>query len=411
MNCRFCQAPIRRTFVDLGMAPPSNSYVKPENANKAERFYPLHAYVCEKCKLVQLDEFEAPEAIFGEYAYFSSGSEVWLKHARNYAGRMIDRFGLNHSSLVVEIASNDGYLLRWFKAAGIPVLGVDPAANVVAVAQKSGIPTEVMFFSAKTAKWLANQGIAADLVAANNVLAHVPDINDFVEGFRIILKPDGVATFEFPHLLKLIEQCQFDTIYHEHFSYLSLAVARRIFREHHLRVFDVEVLSTHGGSLRVYVTHARNTSQPTLPMVDAMCIHEMEAGLEDISSYDDFSRRVVHKKCEVLDFFINTQRQGKRVIGYGAAAKGNTLLNYCGIGPEFLPFVVDSTPYKQGLLLPGSHIPIRDPGVIAEDKPDYIFILPWNWRDEIVAKEISTVKHWGGQFVTAIPDFEFMGPA
>ena len=325
--CRFCSAPLRVSFANLGMQPPSNSYVKPQDANRMEKFYPLHAYVCEQCKLVQLEEFETPDEIFSDYLYFSSYSDSWLQHAKAYAQKMIGRFGLDASSKVVEIASNDGYLLRWFVERGVPVLGVEPAANVAEVARKIGVPSEVAFFGRATAERLKAEGHAADLTAANNVLAHVPDINDFVEGFRVLLKPHGVATFEFPHLLRLIEQNQFDTIYHEHFSYISFLTAERIFAAHGLTLYDVEELPTHGGSLRLYARHAANDALAVTPAVERMKEMERAAGLDDLDVYRRFAAKVVDTKCAVLDFFLRARREGKRVAGYGAPAKGNTLLN------------------------------------------------------------------------------------
>ena len=405
--CRFCSAPLRRTFVDLGMTPPSNSFVDPAKANRMERFYPLHAYVCEKCKLAQLEEFETPTQIFSDYLYFSSYSESWLRQCSIYAARMIERFRLNDTSRVVEIASNDGYLLRWFRDVGIPVLGVEPAVNVAETAREAGIATEVAFFGAATAFRLKSEGHAADLMAANNVLAHVPDINDFVEGFRILLKPSGVATFEFPHLLRLITENQFDTIYHEHFSYLSAVVAERVFAAHGLTVFDVEELPTHGGSLRLFVRHQANAALAPTAALAALRQREIESGLDDVATYESFGQRAIDRKCAVLDFFIKARREGKRVVGYGAPAKANTLLNYCGVGPEFLPFTVDRSPHKQGLLLPGTRIPVRPPEALIEAKPDYVLILPWNLRDEII-EQMAAVRSWGGKFVVPIPDLAIL---
>ena len=401
--CRFCSAPLRVSFANLGMQPPSNSYVKPQDANRMEKFYPLHAYVCEQCKLVQLEEFETPDEIFSDYLYFSSYSDSWLQHAKAYAQKMIGRFGLDASSKVVEIASNDGYLLRWFVERGVPVLGVEPAANVAEVARKIGVPSEVAFFGRATAERLKAEGHAADLTAANNVLAHVPDINDFVEGFRVLLKPHGVATFEFPHLLRLIEHNQFDTIYHEHFSYISFLTAERIFAAHGLTLYDVEELPTHGGSLRLYARHAANDALAVTPAVERMKEMERAAGLDDLDVYRRFAAKVVDTKCAVLDFFLRARREGKRVAGYGAPAKGNTLLNYCGVGPELLSFTVDRSPYKQNMLLPGVHIPVLAPEAIFEEKPAYVLILPWNLRDEIVEK-MSGIRAWGGKFVLPIPE-------
>ncbi len=406
-SCRFCSAPLQMTFADLGMQPPSNSYVKPDLANQMERFYPLHAFVCEACKLVQLEEFETPDEIFSDYLYFSSYSDSWLQHAKAYAQTMRARFGLGASSKVVEIASNDGYLLKWFVDMGVPVLGVEPAANVADVARKAGVPSDVAFFGEATAKRLHAEGHAADLMAANNVLAHVPDINDFVEGFRVLLKPRGVATFEFPHLLRLIEQNQFDTIYHEHFSYISFLTAERIFAEHDLVLYDVEELPTHGGSLRLYARHRANEALAVTDAVVRMRRRETDAGLDNLDVYAKFAAKVVETKCAVLDFFIRARREGKRVAGYGAPAKGNTLLNYCGAGAEFLAFTVDRSPHKQGLLLPGSHIPVLSPQAIFDAKPDYVFILPWNLRDEVM-EQMAGVRAWGGKFVVPIPELRII---
>ena len=402
--CRFCGSHLDQTFADLGMSPLSNSYVPESKRDQEEVFYPLHAYVCGNCRLVQLEEFESRENIFSDYLYFSSFSDLWLKHCEAYSQRMIERFALGSASRVVEIASNDGYLLQYFKARGIPVLGIEPAANVAEAATAKGINTEVAFFGAETAVRLGDQGSAADLMAANNVLAHVPDINDFVSGFKILLAPGGVITFEFPSLERLVAECQFDTIYHEHFSYLSLLVVERILGRHGLRAFDVEPLPTHGGSLRVFACHVDG------PHVDAAGLgaqreRERDAGLAETDTYRAFARRVVDTKCNVMEFFVKARREGKRCAGYGAPAKGNTLLNYCGIGPELLEFTVDRSPHKQGMLLPGSRIPVFHPDEILRSKPDYIFILPWNLREEI-AGQMAGIRTWGGQFVVPIPEIE-----
>lgn len=404
-HCRFCRSAVSVTFADLGMSPLSNSYLKRSQLQEMERFYPLHAYVCGSCFLVQLTEFETPERIFSDYAYFSSYSETWLKHCESYADTMIDRCALGADSLVIEIASNDGYLLQYFKKSGMPVLGIEPAANVAKVAMDKGIPTEVAFFGEKKGAELAAAGKSADLIAANNVLAHVPDINDFVKGFARALKPSGCVTVEFPHLLQLMRHNQFDTIYHEHFSYLSLQFVCKLFAAHGLRVFDVDEIKTHGGSLRIYACHATNEANPLSGAVAALLEQESESGLLDLQTYFKFFSQVVRTKCEVLDFFVTAKRAGKRVAGYGAPAKGNTLLNYCGIGTEFMEFTVDRSPHKQGLYLPGTHIPILAPDAIAQSKPDYVFILPWNLREEIVA-QMAGIREWGGQFVVPIPALE-----
>lgn len=400
--CRFCAAPLTETFVDLGMSPLSNAFVAPEKAQEAEKFYPLHAYVCSACRLVQLPAFESREAIFSDYLYFSSFSDSWLAHAAEYAGDMTARFDLGSLSQVVEVASNDGYLLQYFQQRSVPVLGIEPAANVAAAALEKGVPSEVAFFGAETAARLRARGVAADLMVANNVLAHVPDLNDFVSGFKILLKPEGVATIEFPHLLRLMQENQFDTIYHEHFSYFSLLVVDRVVARHGLRLFDVAELSTHGGSLRVFLCHTEARSHSRAAAVDALIKREIDAGLDSAEAYRRFGDKVVGIKCDLLDFCIRARREGKRIIGYGAPAKGNTLLNYCGIGPELVTFTVDRSPHKQGLLLPGTRIPIHAPDAILHAKPDYVLILPWNLEAEITA-QMAAIHDWGGSFVVPIP--------
>jgi len=406
-TCRFCGAPLNRTFADLGLSPLANSFVPPERSGDMEPFYPLHAYVCDSCRLVQLEEFETPQHIFGDYLYFSSYSQSWLKHAEAYAEKMIARFGFDASSHVVELASNDGYLLQYFLALGVPVLGVEPAANVAQVAIEKGIATDVAFFGVATAERLKAAGQGADLIAANNVLAHVPDINDFVAGIRILLKPQGVVTVEFPHLLNLIAKNQFDTIYHEHFSYLSLLAVERVFAAHGLTVFDVEELSTHGGSLRLFARHAADATKPVAASVGALLERERAAGLDAPEVYDRFAAQVVETKLKVLEFFIAAKRAGKRVAAYGAAAKGNTLLNYCGVGRDLIDFAVDLSPHKQGLLLPGTRIPVRAPEAIFTEKPDYVLILPWNLKEEIMA-QMAGIRDWGGKFVVPIPALEVL---
>jgi SAM-dependent methyltransferase len=399
--CRACGAPLQRSVADLGLSPLANAYVPATQANRGEMFHPLHAYVCESCFLVQLEAFGTPEAIFSDYAYFSGFSAGWLAHAEAYVAAMQARFGLGPESKVVEVASNDGYLLRAVVARGIPALGVEPAANVAAVARAAGIPTEVAFFGAETAARLRDAGHAADLMAANNVLAHVPDIHDFVEGFRVLLKPEGVATFEFPHLLRMIEERQFDTIYHEHFSYLSLGVVAQILERHGLRVFDVEAWPTHGGSLRVFTCHAA-AAHPVSPAVARVLAEERAGGLFDRDGYAAFAQDVVTIKCTTLGFLAELRLTGRTVCAYGAAAKGNTFLNYCGIGPELVRAVADRSPHKQGTLLPGSRIPVVSPEALLALRPDYVLILPWNLKDEI-ADEMAAIRAWGGHFVTAIP--------
>jgi SAM-dependent methyltransferase len=400
-RCRFCDAALHRSFVDLGRSPLANSFLAPDELRRMEPFYPLHVYVCDNCLLVQLEEFETPEHIFRDYLYFSSYSESWLRHASAYVARVTERFRLGPASLVVEVASNDGYLLQYFKERGIGVLGVEPASNVAQAAIGKGIETDIAFFGTTTARRLVDAGKQADLMAANNVLAHVPDLNDFVAGFKVLLKPTGVATFEFPHLLRLIRECQFDTIYHEHFSYLSLLAVERIFAHHGLTIFDVKELPTHGGSLRVYAAHSE-TAPARSQRCDAVIAAERAAGLDRPEGYGDFGSAVVEVKCRLLEFLIGLKRQGKAVAGYGAPAKGNTLLNYCGVGPELLPYTVDLSPHKQGRYLPGVQIPIHAPERIFETRPDYVLILPWNLKDEISA-QMTAIRDWGGRFVVAVP--------
>jgi len=403
-NCRACGTLLQHTFIDLGLSPLANSYVPAERMQSGEMFFPLHAYVCEKCFLVQLEEFESPEHIFSEYAYFSSYSKSWLRHAEQYASAMRKRFSLTAASKVVEIASNDGYLLQYFVEHGIPVLGIEPAANVAKVAIERGVPTEVLFFGEGIAKRMCAAGHAADLMAANNVLAHVPDILDFIAGFRVLLKPEGLATLEFPHLLRMIERSQFDTIYHEHFSYLSLGAVDFVLRQNGLRAFDIEEVSTHGGSLRVFVCHDASGHEVT-PAVLRVLNEEKAAGLTSLTGYKDFAKKAIDIKCAALQFLIDAHRQGKKVAGYGAAAKGNTFLNFCGIGPELLISVADRSPHKQNTLLPGSRIPVVSPEALLASKPDYVLILPWNLKEEI-ASELADLRGWGGRFVAAIPELE-----
>jgi 2-polyprenyl-3-methyl-5-hydroxy-6-metoxy-1,4-benzoquinol methylase len=393
---------LRETFADLGMSPLANSYIPLDRTREMEAFYPLHAFVCSECRLVQLEEFATADSIFSDYLYFSSFSDAWLKHAEAYVGTVTERFGLNQNSRVVEIASNDGYLLQYFQKRGVPVLGIEPAQNIAEVAVKKGIPTEVAFFGKQTATRLRDAGITADQMVANNVLAHVPDINDFVSGFAVLLKPDGVVTFEFPHLLRLIEHNEFDTIYHEHFSYLSLHVVQRVLKKHGLRVFDVDEVPTHGGSLRVFGCRAESKTHMEQPAVKRVLADEVKAGLEGMDVYRDFARAVVDVKCQVLEFLIKARRDGKRVAAYGAPAKGNTLLNYCGVRTDLIEFTVDRSPHKQGMLLPGSRLPIKAPADLIKTRPDYVLILAWNWSDEIV-EQMAEVRTWGGQFVVPIP--------
>jgi hypothetical protein len=400
-RCRACGARLRVSFADLGQSPLANSYLTAEMLAKRESYYPLHARLCESCFLVQLDTSIDPSEIFEHYLYLSSHSTSWLEHARIYCEKMMERLRLDKSSLVIEVASNDGYLLKNFVAAVIPVLGIEPAQNIAELARQRGIPTRGVFFGAATAAALRREGYEPDLMCANNVLAHVPDINDFVEGFRILLGPKSVATFEFPHLLNLIAESQFDTIYHEHYSYLSLLAVEKLFARHGLAVFDVQRVPTHGGSLRVFV--APKEAKPTEQSVLDLRAAEAEAGLNKIETYAAFSRQIVKVKCDVLEFLIEKRRAGKKVVGYGAPAKGNTLLNYCGIGREFMPYTVDLSPQKQGHYLPGTHLPILAPDAIFKDQPDFIVILPWNLKDEI-SGQLADVRKFGAKFVTAIPE-------
>jgi SAM-dependent methyltransferase len=405
--CRFCGAELTQTFVDLGRSPLANSFLSPEQLHLMEPHYPLHVFVCTDCRLVQLAEFEKAENIFSHYLYFSSFSDLWLRHCEAYADRMAAELPLGPSSLVVEIASNDGCLLQYFKARGISVLGVEPAANIAKVAEQNGIPTKIAFFGKTTAQELADTGRAADLICANNVLAHVPDLNDFVAGLKILLKPTGTITIEFPHLLHLIEERQFDTIYHEHFSYFSLLVVDKVFARHGLTIFDVDRLSTHGGSLRIHARHAEDASRERTNGFRSVLAEEQASGLDDPTTYDRFAEAVIDVKCQLLEFLVAARRERKLVVGYGAPAKGNTLLNYCGIGPELIGFTVDRSPHKQGRYLPGVQIPIFAPERIFAAKPDYVVILPWNIQDEII-EQMGSIRAWGGKFVVAIPNLRII---
>lgn len=406
-KCRFCGEPLRFTFVDLGMSPLCESYLGPEQLNQMEPFYPLHVFVCESCFLVQLEEYVSPEHIFTEYAYFSSYADAWLQHAQNYTSLVIERFKLDQKSFVVEVASNDGYLLQYFVQKNIPVLGIEPAKNVAKVALEKGIPTLTEFFGQEKAKQLYDEGKQADLVVGNNVLAQVPDVNDFVAGMKTLLKPDGVITIEFPHLMRLMEENQFDTIYHEHFSYFSFIAVEKIFSANGLTLFDVEELFTHGGSLRIYARHAENDILPISNQVLEMHERERSAGFTKMEHYSAFGEQVKETKRKLLSFLIEVRKQGKSVVGYGAPGKGNTLLNYCGIRTDFLDYTVDRNPYKQGKFLPGTHIPIYPVEKIQETKPDYVLILPWNFKDEIMI-QMAGIREWGGQFVIPIPEVEII---
>jgi SAM-dependent methyltransferase len=402
LNCRFCNKPITNIFVDLGISPLSNAFLKKDMLDNVEKKFPLCVYVCNNCFLVQLPVFEKPENIFEDYAYFSSYSSMWLEHAENYVDMIIRKFDFNEKSIVIEVASNDGYLLQFFKEKNIPVLGIEPAVNVAKVAKEKGIPTITKFFGINTANELKKKGKLSDLIIGNNVLAHVPNINDFVKGLKILLKSTGIITLEFPHILQLIKKNQFDTIYHEHFSYLSLSTVKQIFEFHNIIIFDVEEIPTHGGSLRIYAKHKTNKNFEVKNSVNDLLEKEKEFGLLNLSFYLEFSKKVELVKKELIAFFNNTKQNGEKIVCYGAAAKGNTLLNYCGIGNENIEYVVDINSYKQGLYLPGSHLHIKKPEEIKKDKPDYILILPWNIKEEIM-KDISFIHDWNGKFVIPIP--------
>lgn len=410
MKCRHCAAPVTLSLADLGTAPPSNAYLSTEALHAPERWYPLRVLVCENCWLVQTEDFaQAHELFDAEYAYFSSFSSSWLTHAQAYIKAMVERFLLGAQSHVVEIAANDGYLLQYVLERGIPCLGVEPTASTAAAARAKGIPVIERFFGVALAEELLAQGYAADLMTANNVLAHVPNINDFVAGFALLLKPSGVATFEFPHLVQLVQQCQFDTLYHEHFSCLSLTTVQRIFTANGLAVFDVQELPTHGGSLRVFAqrSNGNGASRPTDPSVAAMLAHEAAVGVPSTAFYGDFQAQALRIKRELLSFLISTQAQGRKVAAYGAAAKGNTLLNFAGVRSDFLPYVVDKNPAKQGKFLPGSRIPIVDEAHLRTDRPDIVLILPWNLKEEVMA-QLAYIHEWGGQFAVAVPTFTLL---
>jgi len=401
--CRFCGSKLEHTFVDLGMSPLCESFLPGEHLNQMEAFYPLHAYVCGNCFLVQLEAYVTPEHIFSDYAYFSSYSDSWLAHAKKYTDRMAERFGIGEKSFVVELASNDGYLLQYFVEKRVPVLGIEPAANVAAVAVKKGVPSLVKFFGRETARELAAEGQQADLLLGNNVLAQVPDLNDFVAGMKILLKPSGVITMEFPHLQRLMEENQFDTIYHEHFSYFSFVTAEKVFAAHGLTLFDVEELPSHGGSLRIYGRHAEDASKPVGERVGQLRAREESAGFTTLECYARFGENVKETKRKLLAFMINAKQEGKHIAGYGAPGKGNTLLNYCAIRADFLDYTVDRNPHKHGKFLPGTHIPILPPERIRETRPDYLLILPWNLKDEIMQQN-AYIRDWGGRFVVPIPE-------
>ena len=402
-SCRFCGNELKHTFIDLGMSPLCESYVDAENLDKMEAFYPLHVYVCDKCFLVQLLEYVSAEDIYSEYAYFSSYSDSWLNHCKQYVEMIIEKMGLDTNSKVYEIASNDGYLLQYFVEKGIPVCGIEPAANIAKTAIQKGISTIVKFFGEQTAEEIVDERRKADLLLGNNVLAHVPHINDFVKGMKILLAPEGVITMEFPHLLRLMQENQFDTIYHEHFSYLSFTTVGKIFGEHGLKLFDVEQIPTHGGSLRIYACHSGNTDRPVSNRAEELKREEMVFGIDRLDTYSTFTEMVKETKRKLLSLLIELKRNGKKIAGYGAPGKGNTLLNYCGIYTDFLDYTVDRNHYKQGKFLPGTRIPIFQPEKIKQTKPDYVFILPWNIKEEIIEQN-SFIRDWGGKFLVPIPE-------
>jgi len=406
-TCRFCGAGLNRTFIDLGLSPLCETYPSAADLNSGEMYYPLHVFVCESCWLVQLEEFETAENIFSEYLYFASFSDSWLKHCEKYCTDMKARFGLDERSFVAEVASNDGYLLQYFVRMGVPVLGIEPAGNVAKVAIEKGVPTLVRFFGTQVARELAAEGRRADLVAGNNVLAQVPDLNDFVEGLQTLLKPDGVLTLEFPHLLRLVELNEFDTIYHEHFSYFSLISTIKILHEHGLRVFDVEELKSHGGSLRIFACRESSLKHALGPNVAKVLRDETDAKLDRIEGYETFARQVKETKLDLLDFLVSAAREGKKVCGYGAPGKSATLLHYCGIGKDLISFTVDRSHHKQGRHLPGSRIPIYHPDRIREYEPDYVVILPWNLKNEIM-QQLEFIRAWGGKFVVPIPGVQVL---
>ena len=408
MYCRFCKTELQRVFIDLINSPASNSFLTREQLNEPEVFYPLKVFTCSNCFLVQIDEYKKSDDIFNSgYVYFSSFSKSWLNHARRYTDMVIQRFGYGKSSQVIEVASNDGYLLQYFHQREIPVLGIEPTANTAEVAKAKGVETVVDFFGVRLAKELAAKGIKADLLLGNNVLAHVPNIVDFVGGMKIILKPQGVVTMEFPHLMQLVDNNQFDTIYHEHFSYLSFTTVKKIFASQGLELFDVDEIPTHGGSLRIYAKHREDNSKSIAPTVEALLQKEKEKGLTSLAYYDNFQQKALHIKLELTTFLVEQKRRRKKVAAYGAAAKGNTLLNYCGIKNDLIGFVVDANPYKQNKYLPASHIPVVNEEHLKNTQPDYVIILPWNLKDEIT-EQLSYIKEWEGKFVIPIPNLEVL---
>lgn len=408
MKCRFCNTELKNEFIDLVNSPASNSFLTKEQLNEPETFYPLKVFTCENCFLVQVDEYKKSGEIFNsDYVYFSSFSKSWLQHSKEYTEKMTSRFGLDSNSLVVEIASNDGYLLQYFKEKNIPVLGIEPTKNTADVAMEKGIDSIVDFFGVRLAKELVNKNIKADLVLGNNVLAHVPDIKDFVGGMKILLKPQGVITMEFPHLMQLIDNNQFDTIYHEHFSYLSFYTVSRIFESQGLKMFDVEELSTHGGSLRIYACHEEDISKKIGENVEALQKKEASKGITDLDYYSGFTEKALQVKINLLDFLIRQKRENKKVAAYGAAAKGNTLLNYCGVKNDLIEYVVDANPNKQNKFLPASHIPVFDEKFLKDHKPDYVIIFPWNLQKEVI-NQLDYIRSWGGKFVIPIPELKII---
>jgi 2-polyprenyl-3-methyl-5-hydroxy-6-metoxy-1,4-benzoquinol methylase len=407
MNCRFCTTPLTHVFIDLNNSPASNSFLTEEELNEPEIFYPLKVFICDKCFLVQVDEYKKSDSIFdSNYAYFSSYSTSWLQHAKAYVDMMTERFDFNKNSLVIEVASNDGYLLQYFKEKNIPVMGIEPTANTAEVAMAKGIKTVIEFFGAELAdRFASDWNVKADLLLGNNVLAHVPNIVDFVLGIKLILKENGIVTMEFPHLMQLVDNNQFDTIYHEHFSYLSFHTVKQIFESQGLKMFDVEEIPTHGGSLRIYATHEENAQQKISENVNKLLEKEYSKGINSLDYYNNFHEKALKVKMDITDFLIQQKRENKKVAAYGAAAKGNTLLNYCGIKNDLIDFVVDANPHKQNKFLPASHIPVMNEDELKKSKPDFVIILPWNLKTEITA-QLNYIKEWGGKFVVAIPELE-----
>ena len=407
MNCRFCTTPLTHVFIDLNNSPASNSFLTKEELNEPETFYPLKVFICDQCFLVQVDEYKKSDAIFdSNYAYFSSYSTSWLQHAKAYVDMMTERFAFNENSLVIEVASNDGYLLQYFKEKNIPVMGIEPTANTAEVAMAKGIKTVIEFFGAELAdRFASDWNVKADLLLGNNVLAHVPNIVDFVLGIKLILKEDGIVTMEFPHLMQLVDNNQFDTIYHEHFSYLSFHTVKQIFESQGLQLFDVEEIPTHGGSLRIYAKNIEDESKTVSENIALLLQKEMDKGLNTLEYYNNFQKKALKVKLDLTDFLIQQKRDNKKVAAYGAAAKGNTLLNYCGIKNDLIDFVVDANPHKQNKFLPASHIPVMNEDELKKSKPDFVIILPWNLKTEITA-QLNYIKEWGGKFVVAIPELE-----